>query len=305
MVSFDLYKDLNGKGGPFAYRMLPALLWKLCVFVLQPLHARYPGLHMPVFNEPFSSDEDWFVAGLTFFSMLGTLLVGRRLLRTIDRRWGFEWMVLGLGYAAYFDTILVLNRNLYYPYDLLALFLFSLLIYLAYRDRMVLFTVVLTVAMLNKETAVMAILFYFGLQYGRRPLGRLLLQCGGMGLLAVGVRLAQRSYIHSLCPTCHGMVQDQVSENLRQLLNPLFWLSVSSVFGYGYVAVLLFWRDIPKRIRVTTVLVFAGWIAAISVFGVVREIRIFSELSVLLLLAAALGVHGWLEKRQLNAIVAP
>jgi hypothetical protein len=101
------------------------------------------------------------------------------------------------------------------------------------------------------------------------------------------------------------MVQDQVSENLRQLLNPLFWLSVSSVFGYGYVAVLLFWRDIPKRIRVTTVLVFAGWIAAISVFGVVREIRIFSELSVLLLLAAALGVHGWLEKRQLNAIVAP
>ena len=124
MVPFHTYKDLDGDGGPFAYRMLPALLWKAAVVLVSPFHRRFPRLRLPYLNRPFTSQEDWFVVLLTFAAMLGTLLVARRLLRSIDSRRGFEWMALGMGYAAYFDTILVLNRNLYYPYDIAALFLY-------------------------------------------------------------------------------------------------------------------------------------------------------------------------------------
>src|SRR5947209_602113 len=115
--------------------MLVALVWRACWLLLAPLHARFPSLHMPVLNAPFTSDEDWFVVILTFVSMLGTLAVARKIARAVDQNDGMEWIALGIGYAAYFDTILVLNRNLYYPYDIPALFFFTALTYLAYRGH--------------------------------------------------------------------------------------------------------------------------------------------------------------------------
>ena len=298
MVPFDGYKDLNGHSGPFAYRMLPALLWKAVVFALAPLHKRFPRLHMPNLNRPFTSNEDWFVVLLTFTAILGTLFIARRLLRRIDTHWGFEWMALGMGYAAYFDTILVLNRNLYYPYDIAAVFFFMLLVYLAYSDRPAAFTLVLIPAVLNKETAAMAVLIYLGLQYGRCPLRRLMTMCAGMGAVVVATRLAQQAYIHHICPGCHGMLEDQVAGNLHQTANPLFWLSELSVFGFAYVAAILFWKYVPKQLRITSVGVYVLWVAAMCFAGVLREVRIFSELSALLLLVVGTGVHGWLEVRR-------
>ncbi len=300
MVSFDSYKELGGRGGPFAYRMLPALLWKAVVFLLSPVRDRFPGLHMPYLNPPFTSDEAWFVTLLTFAGMFGTLIVARRLLRCIDSRWGFEWMALGMGYAAYFDTILVLNRNLYYPYDIAALFFFTLLVYLAFRGRPIVFTLVLIPAVINKETAVMAVFVYLGLQYGR-PLRHLIPMCAGMGAVALAVRLVQRAHILHICSECIGTVQNQLTNNLHQLTNPLFWLSELSVFGFAYVGAILFWRFVPIHVRVMAVAVYALWIGAMSFSGILREVRIFSELSALVLLVVALGVHGWLEANRLEA----
>jgi hypothetical protein len=301
MVPFHVYKDMNGSGGPFAYRMLPALLWKVTAFLLSPLHQRFPRLHMPYLNRPFTSQEDWFVVLLTFAAMLGTLHVARRLLRTINSSWGFEWMALGMGYAAYFDTMLVLNRNLYYPYDVAALFFFTLLVYLAYQNRPIAFALVLIPAFMNKETAAMAIFIFLGLQYGRYSLRRLLSLCAGMGGLVIMIRLAQGGYIHHLCSSCGAMAQNQLSENLRQLPNPLFWLSESAVFGFAYVAVILFWRFIPMRVRITSTAVFALWSVAMLKAGILREVRIFSELSAVVLLAIGLGVHGWLQECRFEA----
>lgn len=298
MVTFDGYKDLNGHNGPFAYRMFPALLWKTVVFALTPLHRRFPRLHMPTLNRPFSSNEDWFVVLLTFAAILGTLLIARRLLRRIDAHWGFEWMALGVGYAAYFDTMLVLNRNLYYPYDILAVFFFMLLLYLAYCDRPAAFMLVLIPAMLNKETAAMAVLVYLGLHYGRRSLPSLMTMGAAMGAVVVAVRLAERAYIHHICQACGGMLEDQLANNIHQTANPLFWLSELSVFGFAYVAAILFWKYVPKQLRITSVVVYVLWVAAMCFVGILREVRIFSELSALLLLVVGTGVHGWLEARR-------
>ena len=305
MVSFGPYKELRGDGGPFAYRMLPALIWKACVFVVGPVHRLLPRLRFPNLNKPLASNEDWFMVLLTFFAMLGTLTMARRLLRTIDGRPGFEWMALGMGYVAYFDTVLVLNRNLFYPYDVLALFFFTLLVYLAYVGRPVLFTLALMAAMLNKETAIMGVLVYFGLWYGRRGLPRLLAICGGMAALAIGMRLLERVYLHHLCANCEGMAQNQLRENLRQFPNPLFWLSELSVFGLAYAAAIVFWRYVPRQVRVTAIAVYGLWLAGMMVAGILREVRIFSELSALLLLVVALGIHGWLEERRGDAPSLP
>jgi hypothetical protein len=252
---------------------------------------------MPYLNRPFTSDEDWFVLLLTFAAMLGTLLVARHLLRSINAHRGFEWMALGMGYAAYFDTMLVLNRNLYYPYDIAALFFFTLLVYLAYQGRSIAFTLVLIPAFVNKETAAMAIFIFFGLQYGRRSVVQLLSICTGMGALVIAIRLAQRVYIHHLCSSCGAMAQNQIAENIHQLFNPLFWISGSAVFGFGYVAAILVWRFVPWGVRATSIGIFALWSAAMIVTGILREVRIFSELSAVVLLVVGLGVRGWLQEQ--------
>ena len=297
MVPFGHYKELDGSGGPFAYRMLPALLWKAGVWVFGPISHRFSRFHFPNLNKPLSSSEDWFMVLLTFAAMLGTLLIARRLLRLIDGRPGFEWMALGMGYAAYFDTVLVLNRNLFYPYDVSATFFFMLLVYFAYKGRPVAFSGALLLAMLNKETAIMAVPVFFLLWHGRRRWQALTATCAGMAALAIGVRLAQWAYIRHICSSCHEMAQNQLHENLHQLPNPLFWLSESSVFGFAYVAAIIFWRDIPRRLRITGLVVYGIWLAGMMVVGVMREVRIFSELSALLLLMVASGVHRWLERR--------
>ena len=301
MVPFAPDRALDGHGGPFAYRMLPALLWKACAWALGPLHARYPRLHPPNLNKPFTSNQEWFIFLLTFASMWGTLQVARRLVRAVDARPGFEWMALAMGYMAYFDTMLVLNRNLYYPYDLPGLFFFTLLTYLAYRGRAALFTLTLAVAMLNKETAMVAVAIYFGLQYGRAPMRRLVALCVGMWTVALGVRALQRVEIHHQCATCSTAMENQLRENLHQMVNPLFWLSETAVFGFAWVAAVLFWRYVPRALRWTMVLVSLGWVAEMAMVGVLREVRIFSELSGVLLLVVASGVRGWLGARGIAA----
>lgn len=167
------------------------------------------------------------------------------------------------------------------------------------------FTLALIPAVLNKETAAMAVLVYLGLQYGKRPLRSLLPMCAGMGAVVLAVRLSQQAYIHHVCPACHGMLQNQVAENLHQAANPLFWLSELSVFGFAYVAAMVFWKHVPKQLRITSVGVYVLWIVAMCFAGVLREVRIFSELSALLLLVVGTGVHGWLETRRPEAVGDP
>ena len=93
------------------------------------------------------------------------------------------------------------------------------------------------------------------------------------------------------------MAQNQMAENIHQLLNPLFWVSELSVFGFAWVAVILLWRFVPWNVRATSIVIFVLWSVAMTVTGVLREVRIFSELSAVAFLVIGLGVRGWLEER--------
>jgi uncharacterized membrane-anchored protein len=57
-------------------------------------------------------------------------------------------------------------------------------------------------------------------------------------------------------------------------------------------------------VRLTVLAVCGLWIAMMAMTGVLREVRIFSELSALVLLVVGLGVHGWLEERRNLRLVA-
>jgi hypothetical protein len=307
LFTFARYKRLDSHMEIYETRMLPALIWRLCNRIYVPLHARFAWMHVPIMHPPFDSGDNWFQVLLSFVAMLGTLLVARRLVRAVIGPEGdpaLEWLALGMAYAAYFDTSLILIRNLFYPYDIPALFFFTLLILFAVKDRPVLFTLTLIPAMLNKETAIMAILVYFGLQYGRRPLTKLLAITGCMAAVALAVHFGDLQYLRHICPHCNFSSQNQIAENMRQLPNPLFYVSEASLFGYAYVPLIIFWRYIPERYWKTSVVVGAIWFAGMFLVGVLREVRIFSELSGLVLLMAAGALNNWETSRHESAVGA-
>jgi hypothetical protein len=305
MVAFGPYKDINHLRGPFAFRMLPAMVWKFVAYVAARLHRGFPRLHLPQLNPPFDSYDNWFLVFLTFGAMLGTLFVARRLVRDIGGRGGAEWLALGMAYAAYFDTILVLNRNLFYPYDVTALFFFTALSYLAYRGKPLSFALLLLPAMLNKETAAMAIFLYFGFHVNRRNLHKVIGLCTAFGLETIAIRFGQSCYLNARCAGCAGPPEHHLGMNLRQMANPLFWAAFPAVYGFAWVAALIFWRFVPVRTRRTVGGLFAAWFLVMVVTGVIREIRIFSELSAPLLIVIAEGVSAWrTEKNAEKSLMA-
>lgn len=185
MVPFGNVAGLQPKGTPFDYRMLPAMLWQALLHLAAWSHIHW---HLPALNPPFTSNQSWFVALLTYGSLTGAVFAMRSLLRTQDASGRLEWLALLLPLMAYFDLLLVLNRSLYYPYDLTALLLFTLLISAAFRNQVWLLAVLLIPSMLNKETAVIAVLAFAAFQWDRTPRGRLLVQSVMLLAVAVGVR---------------------------------------------------------------------------------------------------------------------
>ncbi len=288
-------------GGPFAFRMLPAILWSIALRIGQHLpHHAWPAL-----NHPFDSPQSCFMALMSFAGILGAMLVMRRTIRFACPPWA-EWFAPLLGILAYFDLILPLHRNLWYPYDALALFFFALLIDAAYRNRPWLFVLALPLAMLNKETAIMTVIAYGAFQFARVGTRRLAILCVAFGTVAMAVREAQKIWIlHACIGTCGTTTQTQLLFNIKQLVNPLFWASLPGVFGFTWVLLIFLWKDIPTAIRRAMMCVGIPWIAAMLLSGILRELRIFSELSVLVVLAIATGTVNALAKRQLQYKDAP
>ncbi|MEK6397004.1 MAG: hypothetical protein V4734_02870, partial [Terriglobus sp.] len=146
MVPMYPFDDMFARGGPFAFRMLPAMLWSLALRAGPFAHQTWPAV-----PHPFESAKTSFMALLNFLSIAGAMLVMRRTIRFTCPPWA-EWFAPLLGIFAYFDLILPLHRNLWYPYDTLAIFFFALLVDAAYRNRPWLVALALPFAMLNKET---------------------------------------------------------------------------------------------------------------------------------------------------------
>jgi hypothetical protein len=233
------------------------------------------------------------------------MLVIRRTLRSACPPWA-EWFAPLLGILAYFDLILPLHRNLWYPYDALAILFFALLIDAAYRNRPWLFALILPFAVLNKETAIMTVIAYAAFHFHTVETRRLATLCVAFGAIAVAVREAQKLWIlHACLDTCPTGTQTQLLFNLKQLFNPLFWASLPCVFGFTWILIALLWKDMPIAIRRANVWVGVPWIAAMFWSGILRELRIFSELSVLAVLAIATGTVHMLAKQQQKREDAP
>ena len=278
---------------PYAYRVLTALLYRPFVFTTHLLH-----IHFPHLNPPVDSLENWYMVLLIIASLLTavycTAAAAERV--TGDRRW--RWIALAQFLCCYFNFTLVLNRNLLYPYDLPAFALFSVLTCLAIFGNFWLFAIVWIPAILAKETAVFAILILFLLHVSRTNWSGLVLYASGLLAIFAAIKYLLYRWLYHPCPGCPVIGLDKLRYNAGQLFNPLFWMSFLSMFGYLWVALVLLWPWVSRRFRYTFAITFACWFVVMFRFGILREVRLFAELSTLLLIVIAQGAHKWLMSRE-------
>jgi hypothetical protein len=277
---------------PFRYRILPVFLYRAFVWGTAHLH-----IHLPSLNPPVDSPDNWFMMLLAAASMIGSVYFTVRAIERITGTSRYLWMALAQILCAYFDYTLVLNRNLFYPYDLPALFFFSALTYFAVTGDYWLFTLTFIPAELTKETAVMGILIFFLLQIKRDNWQRVVAYCVFLGLLFAGIKYLLYRELYRPCVHCAGLAQDQLRSNLMQSLNPLFWISILSLFAYLWIALVFLWPWISRRLKYTFCVTAAAWLLIMLGAGILREIRIFSELSTLVIVLIASGLHQYIRSR--------
>ena len=270
---------------PFIFRILPYLLY--CGFeqVLGLFHA-----HMPVLPHPFLDDESWFTILLNALGVIVAVEVTAVIIKQVTHSDRMRWLSLAIFPCIYFNSLLAINRNLFYTYDMSSLAFFTILLWAGLNKRYLIFLLTLVPAMVNKETAIMAIPLTLFLNWKKEDAKKLLAFCFLAGALALAVKYTVVSLVPHYFHVEREIFSNKLYENARQIVNPLAWISMPSIFGYMWIPLILVWRNIAPRLRYSFAMIAFLWLIVMIPVGVIRELRIFSELSSFLIVALASGL---------------
>lgn len=174
------------------------------------------------------------------------------------------------------------QEAIYFPYDLLAAALFTLCVYVSYRERYLLLIPAFLLACFNRETIVMIVplllLNLFVFPNGDRP--KLQLRWEPIVTAAVLTLswLVIYRHLNHLYAGNQTELGCRLRENLHFLANPQTWPQIASACGFLLPVPLILWRFIPQpRLRLY-VLIIPAWVAIMFVVGLLPESRIFGEL---------------------------
>jgi hypothetical protein len=218
-----------------------------------------------------------------------------------------RWMSLLLIYMAYAN--LAPGWGLWYtfPYDTPSLMLFCVGVYLVVRERNWLYYLLYPIAVLNRETACFLTVFFviWKWQELRTSHGvitrRDVLWLTAHGLtqatISIGLELwlahlfAGNVYDYGSNSTRPVMVSRMIL-NLQQLQRPQQWPVLLSVFGFLLPVVWMQRRWIENPgIYWSCMILIPMWIVGMFIVGLLTEIRVFSELSALLVPALGLIIY--------------
>jgi hypothetical protein len=288
MVNITEYYHLAARE-PFIYRLLPALVY----------HTLMWGHHdlLTGMNAPFDSSYSIFQLAVDAVSLGLTLLFMQKIAQALNPRLEpaitFTFAVACALVIIVFGYYMVPNRALFYPYDFPDMCFATIIFYLSIRlegRAEYLLPLVIFVATLNKETAI----FYSGLYVALRAVrnsGWRRTTAVLMG--SVVAFLAARSLVVCLVkalvpglPPHSEQYEFHLLYTLEQLHNPLFIFAMLNICSYLYIGVYLLRRKLDRTDFIILFMV-VGWIAIMSVVGIVRELRIFVPASLMMFVIIA------------------
>jgi len=190
-------------------------------------------------------------------------------------------------YVIVFSYIMVPNRAQYFPYDFTELFFVSLLLYFSAdtaKLRPVLFPATVFVATLNKETAIFFVLIYLIFRIPaknwKQPIG-IAAAAVVAGALAKLLALQVAAGFASENGPGAALYLNQLSENIAQLRNPLFWFAFTANFGFLWVALAFRRKDITRTQWLLCGAVVI-WVGCMFVAGISRALRVYGPMGIML-----------------------
>jgi hypothetical protein len=292
---------------PYQYRILMMWVFQLLApshFVLAT-ERHIEHMHIPPL---FKSPQQLVQLGVAMVCMVAAVLAttGTLVRLTGDRVYS-RWISLLIVYMAYFDLAPGWGLSYTYPYDVPSLMFFCLGVYLVVSGRDWLYYAVFPIATLNRETTCFLILFFvvWKWQELRARTGYVtwkeILSLLGHGAVQAAIwvglklwllrRFAANPYDYGLGKSDH-MVLDKLKFNIHELLLPQQWPTYLSLFGFLLPVVWLQRRWIRNPgIYWSCAIMMPLWFAGMMFVGVIPEIRIFSELSAILVPAIGLIVY--------------
>lgn len=289
MVPLEPYLQLQTRT-PFRYRVFPVLIHDGYEFVLAHLH-----VHFPALNPPVNTPDNWFMSLLAIGSMIVALLFTARTIVHVTGRREYRWLAFALPLICYFNYTLVLNRNQFYPYDIPMVAAFAGLTYFAVTRNYLLFALWFVPSMVTKETATFGILLFFLLNVRRERWKLVAGYCAALGLVALAIKYVLYRLLYQPCPECVVLAESHLMANLTQFANPLFWISFASTFAYLWIVLLCLWRQTDERLRRAFAVLFAVWFAVLLKTTIMRELRLFGDMSPFFVVVLASGVGAWLD----------
>lgn len=267
-----LQYELGTERMPYQSRILMAIIMR---------HAASSRLFIQIANKfrgPLHAPDVLAILLVDLLSLVLISVVVKAFYQHLSPTGKLRWLPYALVLWMASETYIVrFQEAIYFPYDLLAAALFTLCVYLSYRQRYLLLLPVFLIACFNRETIVMIIplvlmnLFSSDRRGNRR--WRELTTAVAMLLIWSSIHLyLTRLYSHN-----GSEMGSRVHENLHFLSNFQTWPQIASACGFLLPIPFLFWRLLDRRLR-SYALLIPAWTIIMFVVGLLPESRIFGEL---------------------------
>jgi len=278
---------------PFQYRVLIPWLYRA-------------GVHLKLLNPATVPPRTMFL-GSDFVSLFLLFWVFRRYLL-------FFFRDLGLASVLAFSIFLTLPFNLilryppwFYPWDIPSMLFFTLGLILLYQRTWWLYYVVFAVGTLNRETTCFLICIYVLTAVGRDDSLVIALHSVAQMFLWLGIKcVLLLMYRYN---SGDGLFEAHLFPNLALLSNLSYYPLMLSWMGFIWIPVLIYFRRIPDFFVRRSVLVVVPFFLGMLLVGNLHEVRIFAELSPVLLAAFWLIVRdlflGEIAREEVLATPSP
>lgn len=292
---------------PFQHRVL-------MMYVFRSLATQHVTVVIAQHMRHMHSPPEWLkppkvvLIGVTLTSLFGAVLatVGTLTKLTGDRIFS-RWMSLLLIYMAYANLAPGWGLSYTFPYDTPSLMLFCIGVYLVVRDRNWLYYLLYPIGVLNRETICFLTVFFVIWKWQelrvskgvatREDVRKLAAHGLTQAVIWIGLeawlahRFAANAYDYGSIPARHHMIGRMIS-NLHLLTRPPQWPVFMSVFGFLLPVVWIQRRWIQNQgIYWSCKILIPMWFVGMLMAGVLAEIRVFSELSALLVPALGLIIY--------------
>jgi hypothetical protein len=264
--------ELGTERMPYQSRILMAIVMR---------HAASNRFFIQVANKlrgPLHAPDVLAILLVDLFSLVIISVVVKAFYQHLSPTGRLRWLPYALVLWMASETYIVrFQEAIYFPYDILAAALFTLCIYLSYRERYLLLLPAFLVASVNRETIIMIIpLVLMNLRFSDRR-GKRRWRELATALTMLLIWSSIHLYLTRLYAHNGSEMGSRVHENLHFLSNFQTWPQIASACGFLLPVPFLFWRLLDDRLR-SYALLIPAWTIIMFAVGLLPESRIFGEL---------------------------